>query len=370
MCSYVTNICDRLLAGLRGRGKRAFMDAPAYCHCQQDTIVWAFPLWLYMFAWDFAAYGEGLVRAARWRQGAPHGCASHSRQILPQKGGNLLAGSRCATKVQQAFVLNRELLRTRIAQGYAKGCVTLELRHGKAVVLHGTAHEGNSPGAVVRKAELFHLFCDHGIAWCRQRASQIVQTKTALQAARVAYLQSVLIHDEAYRHVQAIDAVVPVYQRIQNSFPNSPDWVFCPLLSRTGSLIRESFGTHVAHNKGHGPLEYLRQGAFDAAAIEKPDIARPKNTHFPPWNNNGSETKSGKEALGIEAKEQLGSKRWNTVPGQAKELAKLFVRKRVGERPVLSHLRKKGGQVAQRAHVCAGHRSEFTFVLGVPRTFA
>ena len=184
---------------------------------------------------------------------------------------------------------------------------------------------------------------------CRQRASQIVQTKTAMQAARVAYLQSVLIHDEAYRHVQVIDAVVPVYQRIQNSFPNSPDWVFCPLLSRTGSLIRESFDTHVAHNKGHGPLEHLRQGAFDAAAIEKPDIAWPKNTHFPPWNNNGSETKSGKEALGIEAKEQLGSKRWNTVPGQAKELAKLFVRKRAEGGAVLSFLRKIGGHVAQGA---------------------
>lgn len=103
----------------------------------------------------------------------------------PQKGGNLLASARCATKVQQAFVLHRELMYSCVAQGDAKGRVTLELRHGKPVFLHGTAHDGNSPGAVVRKAELFHLCCDHGIAWCRQRASQIVQTKTAMQAARV-----------------------------------------------------------------------------------------------------------------------------------------------------------------------------------------
>ena len=97
------------------------------------------------------------------------------------------------------------------------------------------------------------------------------------------------------------------------------------------------------------PLEYLRQGALDAATIEKPDIARPHNAHFPPWHDNGSETKSGKEALGIEAKEQLGSKRRNSIPGQAKELTKLVVRKRVGERPVLSYLRKIGRQVAQGA---------------------
>ena len=340
MYSYVINIWDRLLAG-SGKAARqcswlALITGISRCGCT------GLPGTLRCIG--KARHKQPAVDKVR-HSGA-HRIADRPE---PREGGNLLASSLCATKVQQAFVLHRELMYSCVAQDDAKGRVTLELRHGKPVFLHGTAHDGNSPGAVFRKIEIFHLCCDHGIAWCRQRASQIVQTKTAMQVARVAYLQSVLIHDEAYRHVQVIDAVVPVYQRIQNSFPNSPDWVFCPLLSRTGSLIRESFDTHVAHNKGHAPLEHLRQGAFDAAAIEKPDIARPKNTHFPPWHNNGSETKSGKEALGIEAKEQLGSKRWNTVPGQAKELAKLFVRKRAEGGAVLSFLRKIGGHVAQGA---------------------
>ena len=154
MYSYVINICDRLLAG-SGKAARqcswlALITGISRCGCIG-------------LPGSLRCIGKARHKQPAVDKVRHSGAHRIADRPEPQEGGNLLASSRCATKVQQAFVLHRELMYSCVAQGDAKGRVTLELRHGKPVFLHGTAHDGNSPGAVFRKIEIFLSFAIMGL---------------------------------------------------------------------------------------------------------------------------------------------------------------------------------------------------------------